>query len=328
MARQAASREQSPSDLDVKRLLITGYPPIVHELAATFLPRPNWKIRVLPIRPTARRFAWPFGVVRAMPRVDLWYQLSGYAMRGLSFFLSRFCSTIDLPTIIHWTGTDVVVARRLVQWHRWLHRLLARAHHWACAPWLAGELADLGFKCEFMPLPKTHLAKVLDAQLPALPEQFRILSYMNDLTHQRYGSEHLIRLARDLPQVTLAIAGAKGTFLRDCPSNLHFLGWIDDMSEEYAKATVVVRMVEHDGYGGMVQEALAHGRQAIWTYPMPGVHQVKGYEDLKRRVLTLLAQHQRGALSMNYEGREFLKQNMHRRLVDRRIVERIQQILD
>ena len=327
MARQAASREQSPSHLDVKRLLITGYPPIVHELTATFLLRPHWKTRVLPIPPTARRYAWPLGVARAMPRVDLWYQLGG-PMRERSFFLSRFCSTIDLPTIIHWTGVDVVVAQRLVQRHRWLHRLLTRAHHWACAPWLVGELADLGFKCEFMPLPKTHLARALDAEPPALPEQFRILSYMTDRRHQTYGSEHLTRLAMDLPHVTIAVAGAKGTFLKDCPANLHFLGWIDDMSSEYAKATVVVRMVEHDGYGGTVQEALAHGRQAIWTYPMPGVHQVKGYDDLKARVLTLLAHHQRGALSMNYEGREFLKQNVHRRLVDRRIVESIEEILD
>ena len=31
---------------------------------------------------------------------------------------------------------------------------------------------------------------------------------------------------------------------------------------------------------------------------------------------------------MNYEGREFLKQNVHRRLVDRRIVESIEEILD
>lgn len=142
MARQAASREQSPSHLDVKRLLITGYPPIVHELAATFLLRPHWKTRVLPIPPTARRYAWPLGVARAMPRVDLWYQLGG-PMRERSFFLSRFCSTIDLPTIIHWTGVDVVVAQRLVQRHRWLHRLLTRAHHWACAPWLVGELARI-----------------------------------------------------------------------------------------------------------------------------------------------------------------------------------------
>jgi len=85
MARQAASREQSSSALDVKRLLITGYPPIVHELAAAFLLRPHWKTRVLPIRSTARRFAWPLGVVRAMPRVDLWYQLSGLRDGGTQF---------------------------------------------------------------------------------------------------------------------------------------------------------------------------------------------------------------------------------------------------
>ena len=312
----------------MKRLLIIGYPPTLDDLVAAFKLRPDWKTRVLPIPQTARRLAWPFAVVGAIPRVDLWYQFGGYAMRGFSFALSRLCANLRVPTILHWTGTDVLVARRLFERHGWLPGLLSQAHHWAIAPWLVDELADLGLKSEFMPLPKTRLTEALDAEPPPLPRRFRVLSYMSDRNHQTYGSRHLVRLARDLPDITIAVAGAQGTFLENCPSNLHFLGWIDDMSSAYTQATVLVRMVGHDGYAATVQEALAHGRQAIWTYSMPGVHQVKGYDDLKRCVQTLLARHREGTLSLNLEGREFVQRNLHRRVLDPRIVEGVERILD
>ena len=72
---------------------------------------------------------------------------------------------------------------------------------------------------------------------------------------------------------------------------------------------------------------MAYGRQAIWTYPMPGVHRVKSYDDLKDCVQRLLLRHERGTLSLNDRGREFLKRTMHRRLLDRKIVEAAERIL-
>ena len=224
----------------MKKILITGYPWPLYEVADAFSPTPDWETRVLPIRPTLHRFIWPLAAVGAMPGADLWYQLSGYAFQGLNFLLSGLSFRLGVPTIVHWTGTDVLAARRLVRQHGRLRGLLAPAHHWACAPWLVHEVAEMGFQCEFMPLPKTRLATALDREPPPLPERFRILSYLKDRTHQRYGSAHLIRLAGDFPRVTVAVAGAKGTFLRERPPNLQFLGWVNDMATEYRQSDLVV----------------------------------------------------------------------------------------
>lgn len=173
----------------------------------------------------------------------------------------------------------------------------------------------MGLEAEFVPVPIKNLRHFLRDEPPKLPKQFTILSYVPDNKGELYGLDHVMQLAKDIPKVKIHILGGKGESIVDKPSNIHFLGWIDDVYAAYKDCTVLVRMTKHDGYGGTVQEALSLSRHAIWTYPLQGALHAPDYPALRQHVLQLLSLHQKGLLKLNTEGRDFVKSNLHPELL-------------
>lgn len=215
--------------------------------------------------------------------------------------------------VIYWTGTDVLMLTRSISEGTLPEDALARlagVQHIAGAEHLTRELAAAGVTAITVPFPGMALSPPESA--PELPSRFRVLTYLPAGSGPRfafYGGPSILAAARALPDVEFAVMGASEIPLsgQTLPPNVTMLGRVDDPSYEYAKSTVVARMVEHDAIGGTVCEGLMYGRHVIYTYDVPHTTRIAFGDDqgLTDAIAQLHQRHTAGTLELNRAGFEY-----------------------
>lgn len=216
----------------------------------------------------------------------------------------RFMRVRRRPVVVHWVGTDVLIALEEHAKQNISTRLVEAPHHWCDAPWLVDELRPMGIRAEYVPLP----IPVLEAEPSPLPGRFRVLMYLpvDAFDREVFDIDTLLRLPVELPEVEFILIPSPADSLPGpLPANLQTPGWVDDMDALYREVSALVRLVSHDGMSFMVLEALSRGRQVIYTYPLPHVVQASGFEAVAAAVRGLAARHQAGTLTLNEEGRHY-----------------------
>lgn len=279
------------------RVLVLGLPYFGRRLAAD-LAALGWRADYLP-HPGRSLPAWG-RVAAAVARADIVYLIGSRLDRGSP--QARLARVRRRPIVIHWVGTDVQIA---LDEHRRRNadaRLAERAIHWCDAPWLADELRQAGIRAEYVPLP----IPVPEAEPPPLPARFTVLLYypVDAFDREVFDWDTMARLPGAFPGVRfLLIPSPPETLPGPLPPNLEARGWVDDMDALYREVTVLVRLTTHDGQSFMAAEALARGRYVIWTHPMPGATQARGFEAVSAALRRLLERHDAGALGPNLDGR-------------------------
>jgi len=223
------------------------------------------------------------GLLARPPRADrvvvmrAGYRVGATTTRGRLFDAYWSLVRRALPRAVgchYWLGTDVLntldearagTLRRSV--------LLATMDdlHLAVAPWLAAELDSVGLRVVTALLPPPHRPPT---EPPPLPAEFRVLTYVPAARFDFYGGPAIIDAARRLSGVGFDVVGGPGELARTADGNVRWHGWVGDMAERYARATVVVRVPEHDGYGNTVIEGLLNARHVIYTQDVPFVRRI------------------------------------------------------
>jgi hypothetical protein len=306
------------------RLLLTGLEYFVRQLMETVFSSGEYVVLVPRLNQVSSRFGRLTMLLENLFRVDLWYQIGGYAGHGRIYKLTNM---LGVPVVLHWVGSDVLVAQRYFERHPEHLPPKAKVIHWAGAPWLVDELKQIGINAQFVPLPLKTVGIFLSQDPPPLPKNFKILTYLSDQRPAFYGWDHILLLAKDFPYIEIIVIGATGSFVRHHPPNVRFLGWVSDTFPVFADCTVIIWMTEHDGYGGTVQEALSLGRYAIWTYPFPGAFLAKDYSSLFYHVSYLYNLHKEGNLTINQVGRTYMLENMHPKHLSAKIAQGLRDIL-
>ena len=255
---------------------------------------------------------------------DLVYRMSGFPRKKIV----QFIQILNIPLVIHWVGTDVLTAKKCFQGISKHYLNQKNIIHWTDAPWLVKELNEIRIESEFVPLPVSTVKEILLQDTPSLPEKFTILSFLSDNRLKFYGSDYIIKLVKDFPEISFLIVGSSGKFLKDKLSNIKFLGWTSDMNKVYSKSALLVRMVKHDGYPWTIQEALAMGRYAIWNYPLIGVFQARNYQELYSQVNKLFALHKEGKLTLNKQGRQYIKKELSPQILTKQIVDKLSKVIN
>ncbi|MEX0783491.1 MAG: hypothetical protein WD557_12645 [Dehalococcoidia bacterium] len=207
------------------------------------------------------------------------------------------------PMIIHWVGTDVLFARDEHLAGRSSERLKRQATHLADAPWLVDELAELGIEAEYVPLPVPSLHT---GDPPPLPATFRVLLYypVDPIDREVFDWDAMLGLATAFPDVQFQLVPSPPeTLPGPLPPNLTARGWVRDVDALYRDTTVYVRLTAHDGTSFMAVESLSRGRYVIWTFPLSGAIQARGFEAVSATLRELWERHQRGELELNEAGR-------------------------
>jgi hypothetical protein len=210
----------------------------------------------------------------------------------------------------YWLGTDVLRTLESYRAGRLRPGPMARARrdrHWADAPWLVDELAETGLGARYIALP---VPLALGEPPRALPEPFTVLTYIPDRRPEFYDGPSILRAARALPGIRFEVIGGTGSWVERPVPNLVFFGWQEDVRPFLARASVVVRLVRHDGMGGTVREALEAGRHVIYSQAMPWVTVVP-YQDppaLEAALQELFARHAAGELPPNRQGQRYVRE--------------------
>jgi hypothetical protein len=156
----------------------------------------------------------------------------------------------------------------------------------------------LGVKARFLPHSWVDPPDLLPA-FPAGP--LTVVTYLPEGRAEFYGSKAVLQVTRALPDVRVLVVGAR-VLPAPVPANVSLLGWVDDMAPVYARSHLLLRLPRHDGLAFMVQEALAHGRHAVWTYPFENTHMATTPEAAIEAVGALCRQHAAGTLPLNEAG--------------------------
>lgn len=251
--------------------------------------------------------------------------------RGIAFDLlwtaiARINRSAALVT--YWIGSDVLATVRSSGKTSPLgRRIIEQSEHWAGAPWFVGSLARVGILARSMVFP----SELPVAATVALPETFKVASYVPNLRPRFYGSDTIIFLANEFPDIDFVIFGGTGEsddWPNQVPPNVRFLGWVDSMSDVYSDVVAVLRLVEHDAIGGSVREALACARHVIYTFDIPHVMHVPfGDKRAARAAVELLKEkHRTGDLQPNRAGQDYVISHFGTDRLVETIVERLHEI--
>jgi hypothetical protein len=205
--------------------------------------------------------------------------------------------------VIHWVGTDVLIAREAHEAQNVSPQVAERAVHWCDAPWLVGELRDLGMRSEYVPLP----VPLPREEPPPLPDRFRVLLYLpvDAFDREVFDMETLVRLPSEMPDLDFTLLPSPAeTLPGPLPPNVEARPWVDNMEALYRETTVYVRLTSHDGMSFMALESLARGRYVIWTHPLKGAIQAEGFDAVANAIRVLYDRHAREDLPLNLAGRE------------------------
>ncbi len=244
------------------------------------------------------------------PRAEsLWRFLKAHAVyfisAGIRSRLAELALTFRKRVVMHWGGTDVLNAVEAYNAGLGSRRIIGMCEHWATTTWIAQELAAIGVKAKIVP----YTALNFPSDVPPLPRRFTVLTYLPESRPEFYGSDSIIALARDFPNVqfTVLASTAASPWLKheSVPANVRALGSVRDLDSVYREATVLVRLTKHDGLSFMVAEALARGRYILWRYPVGPHPAIITYEQARGELGCLLRLHNAGKLRPNYRGAQW-----------------------
>lgn len=257
------------------------------------------------------RFVWHIISAKVL------YFIGGQPYSGKVLWLTRL---LKKKVVMHWVGTDVLNAQKLYKSGALSSELLSKTQHFCEVDWVQKELLEIGIQAEMV-----QIASFPDSASvpPPLPEKFSILFYMGEGREHFYGIDKLIELAKAFPAIPINIVGASKSSVV-LPSNIHLLGWIQDMDKAYRDSVLVLRFPEHDGLSFSVLEALSYGRYVGYIYNFYGTNHIPGVREAHALIKSLLDLHSAGSLGINIGGYEFILKNYRRDLVMRILAEKLQ----
>jgi hypothetical protein len=276
----------------------------------------GWEIRNY----SSRAAALP-AMARYLLACDLAFTWGGRVTLGKFLAAARWLGKQNV--VILWCGSDTLEARADFRKGR-VEKWIASRTHWAGAPWLAEEVRQMGLPCEYVPV--TWVRAV--SNVPPLPAKFSVLAYLPDAARVNlYGIDHVLELARQLPDVQFTVVGLQPGQRLPAPDNVSVHGWAPSLVPYYLNATVLWRPVRHDGLSFTALEALGHGRHVLWSYPFGGSIVAPDAAAARVEIERLRDLHESGNLDVNHAGARFVAENFAPEKIREGILGRWQRII-
>ena len=269
------------------------------DMRATFVPQGRYA-RLLAAPPRAERMV----IIRAG------YRVGATTWRGRIFDAYWAMLRRSLPAAArchYWLGTDVMDTleeSRKGTLRRSAVESAGDDLHLADAPWLADELEGVGIQAHTAHVPQRYRAP---AEVSPLPPELTVLTYLPMDRFAFYGGDAIMAAARALPDVQFDVVGRTLASPPSAPANVSWRGWVTNMAERYAAASVVVRVPRHDGFGATVIEGLLSARHVVYTHPVPFVRRVwpPTPENLYEALAGYREAHRAEGLGLNAAGRAY-----------------------
>jgi glycosyltransferase involved in cell wall biosynthesis len=216
--------------------------------------------------------------------------------------------------VLHWIGSDYrrlaamshLRRRRTLCWMSMLG-----AMHLIDAPELAADLEQVGVRGEVLRLLPPSIA----AEAYPLPDRPAVLSYLPKDREDFYGRPVVYALARRWEDVPFRIVGNTPPDPK-APPNVEFLGLQQDLDPVYRATSILIRVPPHDSLSAMVLEALARGRDVIYSRPFPHTRQARDEEGAAEALAQHLAEYRLNEAGARHVAENFNPQRSARKLIE------------
>jgi len=223
--------------------------------------------------------------------------------------VSIITSLMSKPRIVHWVGSDILVARRDQKVAASLRK--PGVTHLTEVGWESEELRSLGIHATIAPLPPRFSCA---GSVPPLPRQLTLLTYLPATRADFYGRQELelmIRAFRGKPVKFLIVGGGTLDATRDAV--VENLGWCYSLADVYPKVSALFRFTPRDGLSLMVLESLSFGRFVLWTKNFPFVNQVSSSVAAIEVLNKLLDLNEQGMLTPQVDAAQFIQKEYDRK---------------
>ena len=227
------------------------------------------------------------------------YLVGGQTRCGGTLLLARL---LRKKVIMHWVGTDVLMALEAHAKGAVDLDLIQSSRHLCEVQWMKEELSPLGLT---VGIAKIAAFSKERAEPATLPDTFSVLSYIGRGRELFYGLKRVLASAERFPLIPFRIVGIDSC-QEALPANVTLLGWTDDMTLEFQRCVVYLRLPDHDGLSFSVLEAFSHGRYVGYSCPLPGASHIQGQDDLDELLGSLSDQHRDGTLDINRVGYDLI----------------------
>ena len=233
-----------------------------------------------------------------------------WGQRNVNEFL--FAKIKNTKFINHYIGTDVLqllnsgnsTKRRAYICSLFAYRTLSVSEN------LSKELNSIKIKDQILPLN----FREIPLKFPELPQKPAVYTYLPQHRIQFYGWKLLERLIIDFPDVTFYILAHDGSYLPEY-GNVQFVGWTNNIESYIEKSIIHLRLTQHDGLPKTILEALANGRQVIYTQKFPHCYFAQNYEEVKKSFQEIINKPE-----LNYPGAVYIKENFNPELIRQKLL--------
>ena len=196
-----------------------------------------------------------------IPFADLFISFNGVSDKSGSLELA--CK-FNKKIIMQWHGTDVKLAKERTIDKSIFRKYIDKAIHFTDAPWLKDELNDIGIDAEIL-----QFKSVSKASNNEPYSNISAYTYLGQNKERFYGWDILLETFKNLPNSKLFVYGCNGKNI-EATENIIFKGWLNpsDYQKEIGQHPIFIRLTEHDGFSLSVLDALSHGAEVIWNYPI------------------------------------------------------------
>lgn len=147
-------------------------------------------------------------------------------------------------------------------------------------------LEKLGIKALLRPL---YAGDLNDWTVKPLPDKPAVLYYANTEKWNLYGIQHLVEVAKSLPDVEFHLIGDKGQIVNMLPNMVNH-GWVDvnTLKKIMDRVSIYLRLTEWDGFAHLVSEATMSGRYVVCNHNLPYVRRAKNVPEAVAEIKKLL----------------------------------------
>lgn len=206
------------------------------------------------------------------------------------------------PTIVHWSGTDILIASRggaKARLRRWFLRHSASLHL-ADSEDLARESACIaGYEPEVVRL----LPVSLKSPVLPMPDKPAVLSYWRKGREEFYGRGVVLQLAEAFPEVEFIASVDVVPPREQWGPNVTYEERRPTLEHLWPRVGCLIRVIKHDSLSAMVLEAMFRGRHVIYSKPFPHTRQATDFEEARQALSEILADGR-----ANQAGAEFVNE--------------------
>lgn len=233
--------------------------------------------------------------IKEISKIDILYFGYGVYYFPIAIIIAKI---LGKKVIMHWIGSDVL------EFDKSAHKkiILKKVDiHLACSHLIASELKKYNIDAKVIPI----IPLDMKFSLSKMPKKHAAMFYLPTNKEDFYGIDYLYHLAKSFPTTTFYVVGNEKRIFKE--NNIINLGRVslEEMNDLYDKISILVRTPKHDGLSIMLLEALMRGKEVIYCYNFPYVHQAESKEQAEKAFAEIVKSMPRP----NAAGREYVIDN-------------------